>query len=267
MKPGEKIPTDGVITEGRTTVNEAMLTGESRPVERGAGDEVIGGSVNGESAITVEVGRTGEETYLSQVVELVRKAQETRSKTQDLANRAAFWLTIIALGAGAATLVAWLAAGRPLDFAIERMVTVMVITCPHALGLAIPLVVAVSTSLSANNGLLIRNRTAFERARNLDAVIFDKTGTLTEGRFGVSDVVVLADIDETEVLRPAASLESRSEHPIAEGIVGAAKDRGIDLQWCRTSGGRPATTSSRFRWPPARWPRGASCCLPRSARC
>ncbi len=229
VKPGEKVPTDGVIVEGRTTINESMLTGESKPVERGEGDEVIGGSVNGESAFTAEVGRTGEETYLSQVVELVRKAQETRSKTQDLANRAAFWLTLIALGAGSATLGAWLYAGYPLDFAIERMVTVMVITCPHALGLAIPLVVAVSTSLSAKNGLLIRNRTAFERARGLDAVIFDKTGTLTEGRFGVSDVVALADTDEHEVLRLAASPESQSEHPIAAGIVEAARDRGVEF--------------------------------------
>ncbi|MGE0160851.1 MAG: heavy metal translocating P-type ATPase [Gemmatimonadales bacterium] len=227
VKPGEKIPTDGVIAEGRTTINESMLTGESKPVERGEGDEVIGGSVNGESAITVEVGRTGADSYLSQVVDLVRRAQETRSKTQDLANRAAFWLTLVAIVAGSATLVAWLAVGRPLDFAIERMVTVMVITCPHALGLAIPLVVAVSTSLSAKNGLLIRNRTAFERARNLDAVIFDKTGTLTEGRFGVSDVVALADLDESEVLRLAASLESQSEHPIAAGIVEAARDRAL----------------------------------------
>ena len=229
VKPGEKVPTDGTIVEGRSTMNESMLTGESKPVEKAEGDEVIGGAVNGESALTVEVGRTGEETYLAQVVEMVRRAQETRSKTQDLANRAARWLTFVALGSGAATLVAWLVAGQPIDFAIERMVTVMVITCPHALGLAIPLVVAVSTGLSAKQGLLIRNRTAFERARELDAVIFDKTGTLTEGRFGVSDVVALAEVDESAVLALAAALETRSEHPIAAGIVAAAHARGMRL--------------------------------------
>jgi len=227
VKPGEKVPADGTIVEGRSTMNESMLTGESKPVEKGEGDEVIGGAVNGESALTVEVGRTGEETYLSQVVEMVRRAQETRSRTQDLANRAAFWLTLVAIGAGSVTLAAWLFAGQSLDFAIERMVTVMVITCPHALGLAIPLVVAVSTAKSAKQGLLIRNRTAFERARELDAVIFDKTGTLTEGRFGVTDVVALADLSEEAVLRVAASLESQSEHPIAAGIVRSAEDRGI----------------------------------------
>ena len=227
VKPGEKIPTDGLVVAGRTNVNQAMLTGESQPVEKGAGDEVIGGAVNGEGAITVEVRRTGAETYLSQVIELVRRAQETRSRTQDLANRAALWLTLIAVGGGTLTLALWLAAGREFSFALERMVTVMVITCPHALGLAVPLVVAVSTSLSARSGLLIRDRTAFERARELDAVVFDKTGTLTEGRFGVTDIVPLAARSEAEVLRLAAALESRSEHPIAAGIVQAAKERGI----------------------------------------
>jgi Cu2+-exporting ATPase len=225
VKPGEKVPTDGRIVEGHTSINEAMLTGESAPVERGQDDEVIGGSVNGESAITVEVEKTGEETYLSQVIDMVRRAQESRSRTQDLADRAALWLTIIALSAGAITLTAWLAAGRPFDFSLERMVTVMVITCPHALGLAIPLVVAVSTSLSAQSGLLIRDRSAFERSRELDAIVFDKTGTLTEGRFGVTDVVSLSTRDEDEVLRLAAAVERHSEHPIAQGIVNAAEER------------------------------------------
>src|SRR5882724_6806370 len=188
---GEKIPIDGRMVQGRTSVNQAMLTGESQPVEKGEGDEVIGGAVNGEGAITIEVRRTGADTYLSQVVELVRKAQETRSRTQDLADRAALWLTLIAIGGGTVTFVAWLGAGREFSFALERMVTVMVITCPHALGLAVPLVVAVSTALSARDGLLIRDRSAFERARELDAVVFDKTGTLTEGRFGVTDIVPL----------------------------------------------------------------------------
>ena len=229
VKPGEKFPTDGRIVEGHTSVNESMLTGESRPVERGEGDEVIGGSVNGESAITVEVEKTGEETYLSQVIAMVRRAQESRSRTQDLADRAALWLTIVAVSAGAVTLVAWLVAGRAFDFSLERMVTVMVITCPHALGLAIPLVVAVSTSLSAKSGLLIRDRSAFERARALDAIVFDKTGTLTEGRFGVTDVVPLSDRDESAVLRLAAAIERHSEHPIARGIAEAADERGLSV--------------------------------------
>ena len=229
VKPGEKIPTDGLVVAGRTSVNQAMLTGESQPVEKGKGDEVIGGAVNGEGSITVEVRRTGGDTYLAQVIELVRKAQETRSRTQDLANRAALWLTLIAVGAGTLTLVAWLAAGREFSFALERMVTVMVITCPHALGLAVPLVVAVSTALSARNGLLIRDRSAFERARELDAVVFDKTGTLTEGRFGVTDIVPLDGRTEQDVLRFAGALESRSEHPIAAGVVRAAAERGVSF--------------------------------------
>ncbi|MGH7569505.1 MAG: copper-translocating P-type ATPase [Gemmatimonadales bacterium] len=227
VKPGEKVPTDGAIVTGRTSVNQALLTGESQPVERGEGDDVIGGSVNGEAAITIRVTKTGAETYLSQVIDMVRRAQETRSRTQDLANRAALWLTLIAIGGGAATLGAWLVAGRDFGFALERMVTVMVITCPHALGLAVPLVVAVSTTLSARSGLLIRDRSAFERARELDAIVFDKTGTLTEGRFGVTDVVALDGRQESELLRLAAALESRSEHPIAAGIVRAAEERGV----------------------------------------
>ena len=229
VKPGEKVPTDGVIVEGRTSVNEAMLTGESKPVTKGEGDDAIGGSINGEGAITLEIRKTGDETYLAQVIEMVRRAQASRSRTQDLANRAAQWLTYIALGAGASTLIVWLGLGQGFEFALERMVTVMVITCPHALGLAVPLVVAVSTSLSAQSGLLIRDRAAFERARNLEAIVFDKTGTLTEGRFGVSDVVPLADASEDEVLRLAASLEGQSEHPIAGGIVRAAAERGLKL--------------------------------------
>ncbi|MFW6163519.1 MAG: copper-translocating P-type ATPase [Planctomycetota bacterium] len=228
VKPGERVPTDGVLVEGRTTVNESMVTGESTPVEKGEDDEVIGGTVNGESAITVEVRKTGEETYLSQVVEMVREAQQSRSRTQDVADRAALWLTLIALAAGTVTLIAWLAAHREFVYALERTVTVMVITCPHALGLAIPLVVAVSTALAARTGLLIRDRSAFERARNLDAIVFDKTGTLTRGEFGVRDVLALADADEDEVLRLAASVESHSEHPIARGIVAAADERDID---------------------------------------
>src|SRR5437867_2834929 len=228
VKPGEKTPTDGLVVAGRTSVNQAMLTGESQPVEKGEGDEVIGGAVNGEGAITIAVQRTGADTYVAQVIELVRKAQETRSRTQDLADRAALWLTLIAVGGGTLTLVAWLGAGREFSFALERLVTVMVITCPLALGLAVPLVVAVSTALSARHGLLIRDRSAFERARELDAVVFDKTGTLTEGRFGVTDIVSLDGRTEHEVLRLAAALESRSEHPVAAGIVRAATERGVE---------------------------------------
>ncbi|MEE9521860.1 MAG: heavy metal translocating P-type ATPase [candidate division NC10 bacterium] len=229
VKPGEKIPTDGVVVEGRTSINEAMLTGESKSVEKGEGDKVIGGSINGESAIAFGVEKTGEETYLSQVIQLVRQAQESRSRSQDLANRAALWLTLIALSAGGITLAVWLIAGKDFNFALERMVTVMVITCPHALGLAVPLVVAVSTALSARNGLLIRDRSAFERARLLQAVVFDKTGTLTEGRFGVTDIVSLGDDGEDELLRIAASLESQSEHPIAAGVVRGAQEKGISF--------------------------------------
>src|ERR1700730_2210868 len=215
VKPGEKIPTDGVIVEGQTSVNEAMLTGESQPVEKAKGATVIGGSVNGESAITVEVTKTGDETYLAQVIELVRQAQESRSRSQDLATRAAVWLTAVAVGGGAVTAATWLVLGTSLPFAIERTVTIMVIACPHALGLAVPLVVAVSTALSAGNGLLIRDRSAFERARALDAIVFDKTGTLTEGRFAVTDVIPMGGRNEHELLGLAASLESQSEHPIA----------------------------------------------------
>jgi Cu2+-exporting ATPase len=229
IRPGEKVPVDGIIVEGRTTLNEAMLTGESRPVERGENDRVIGGAVNGEAAVSVEVQKTGNETYLAQVIDLVRKAQESRSRTQDLANRAAFWLTVIALSVGGVTLAVWLSLGWDFEFALERTVTVMVIACPHALGLAVPLVVAVSTSLSASRGLLIRDRSAFERARELNVVVFDKTGTLTEGRFGVTDIVPVGGrYSEDELLRLAAGLESQSEHPIAASIVRSAEEKGLE---------------------------------------
>jgi Cu2+-exporting ATPase len=224
VKPGEKIPADGIVVEGATSVNESMLTGESRPVSKTLGEKVIGGSVNGEGAITVEVEKTGSSSFLSQVVELVREAQESKSRTQDLANRAALWLTIIALFAGTTTFVVWLSVlNMDLAFSLERAVTVMVITCPHALGLAVPLVVAISSSLAAKNGLLIRNRASFEKARNIEAIIFDKTGTLTEGKFGVTDTIVFSgDMNEKELIKYAASVESSSEHPIAKGIVSSS---------------------------------------------
>ncbi|MFO8030682.1 MAG: copper-translocating P-type ATPase [Cyclonatronaceae bacterium] len=227
VKPGEKIPADGIVVEGSTNVNEAMLTGESLPVEKKEDDEVIGGSVNDEGSITVKIHKTGDESFLSQVIDLVRQAQESKSRTQDLANRAAFWLTMIAIIGGVITFFAWiLFSTQDINFAINRTVTVMVITCPHALGLAIPLVVAVSTSLAASNGFLIRNRSAFEIARNLNAVIFDKTGTLTEGTFSVTDVLVFNDeTSEDDLLHYAAAVESHSEHPIARGIVQKAGEK------------------------------------------
>ncbi|MGC9307300.1 MAG: copper-translocating P-type ATPase [Thermoplasmatota archaeon] len=230
VKPGEKIPADGVVTAGDSYVNEAMLTGESTPVHKEEGSEVIGGAVNGDGSLEIRVQHTGEDSYLSKVIDLVEQAQASQSSTQRLADRAAFWLTLVALTAGFVTLAAWLLAGQSFVFSIERMATVMVITCPHALGLAIPLVVAVSTTLSARHGLLIRNRTAFENARNITAVVFDKTGTLTEGTFAVSTVQPLTDdYDEAAILQLAASLEQRSEHPIAGAVIDAAEQRDLPL--------------------------------------
>lgn len=228
VKPGEKIPADGHIIEGESSVNESMLTGESKPVTKGKGDEVIGGSINGKGSLKVEVGGTGEEGYLSKVITMVQEAQGKKSKTQKLADRAAFWLTVVSLSVGFGTLAVWLLLGKEFSFALERMVTVMVIACPHALGLAIPLVTAISTALSAQHGLLIRNRTAFENARRIDTLVFDKTGTLTTGEFGVNRIVSLREgRDDAEVLRLASALEASSEHPIAEGIMAAAKEKGI----------------------------------------
>jgi len=222
IRPGEKIPADGDVLEGASSVDESMLTGESVPVAKMPGDRVIGGSVNGEGALTATITATGAESFLAQVIELVRQAQESKSKTQDLADRAALWLTVVALLGGALTFVTWLALGESVAYAMERTVTVMVIACPHALGLAIPLVVAVSTALGAANGLLVRDRMAFENARLIEAVVFDKTGTLTIGRFGVADVTGFGDTDPAEVLALAASIEALAEHPIARAITQAA---------------------------------------------
>lgn len=226
VRPGEKIPADAEVLRGESSVNESMLTGESRPVPKQPGSPLIGGSINGEGSLEAEVRKTGGESYLSQVIDLVRQAQESRSRTQDLANRAASWLTLVALGGGGITFLVWMVWLRQeLAFALERTVTVMVIACPHALGLAVPLVVAVSTALAAGSGLLIRNRAAFESARNIQAILFDKTGTLTEGKFGVTEVVPLTDtLPEEELLKYAASVEAQSEHPIAQGIVAKAGD-------------------------------------------
>ncbi len=227
IKPGEKIPADGVIVAGESSVDEAMLTGESTPVAKKTGGKVIGGSINGEGSLTIEVKGTGKDSFLSQVIDLVKQAQESKSRTQDLANTAALWLTIVALGGGAITFFIWqVVVGQDFAFAIERTVTVMVIACPHALGLAVPLVVAVSTALAASNGLLIRNRVAFEGARKLQAIIFDKTGTLTEGRFGVSDTLILGeDITEDTLRTYAASVDAHSEHPIAKAIAAASDNK------------------------------------------
>lgn len=226
VKPGEKVPADGIVIEGETTVNESMLTGESKPVLKEKGSAVIGGAINGEGSITVKVLKTGKDSFLSQVIELVKEAQESKSKTQDLANRAAVWLTVLALTGGVITFLVWtIIVSKDVAFALERTVTVMVITCPHALGLAVPLVVAVSTAISAKNGLLIRDRAAFEKARNIQAIIFDKTGTLTKGEFGVTDVLTFTDdVTEEEILKYAASVESHSEHPIAKAITTAVNE-------------------------------------------
>jgi len=229
VKPGEKIPTDGTVEKGQSSVNESMLTGESAPVSKEPGLRVIGGAVNGEGSLIVVVERTGDETYLSQVIQLVREAQNSKSQAQDLANRAAFGLTLVALLAGVLTLIAWWSIARDPAMAIERMVTVMVIACPHALGLAVPLVIAVSTSLAASHGLLIRDRMAFERAKDLGAIVFDKTGTLTKGKFGVSEVIVLGDLDRRQILSLAGSVESQSEHPIAAGVVAGAQEERAEI--------------------------------------
>ncbi|WP_342679485.1 heavy metal translocating P-type ATPase [Methanofollis sp. UBA420] len=231
VKPGEKIPVDGVVIEGDSSVNEAMLTGESQPIAKQTGTSVIGGSINGEGSLVVEVRKVGAETYLNQVVELVRRAQESRSHTQDLANRAAFYLVVIALSVSALTFVAWVFLARDTGFAVERAATVMVIACPHALGLAVPLVVAVSTALAAQSGFLIRERQAFERGKDIQAIIFDKTGTLTEGRFGVTDIISFGPLGEDGVVRLAASLEARSEHPIAQGIIRRSQEEGLELAY------------------------------------
>lgn len=227
IRPGEKIPADGHVLDGASYVNESMLTGESVPVRKGADDRVIGGAVNGDGALRVHVTGTGGDSYLTKVVQLVQSAQATKSGTQNLANQVAKWLTVTALTVGIVTFAVWLAAGRDLAFSLERMVTVMVTSCPHALGVAIPLVVAVSTSLSATHGLLIRNRTAFENARKITTIIFDKTGTLTKGSHNVRRVISLGQgFSEDQLLGYAAAVQQNSEHPIAHGILRKWKEKG-----------------------------------------
>ena len=229
IKPGEKVAADGIVMEGESYLNESMLTGESKPVKKEKSDKVIGGSINGNGSLRIKVLHTGKDSYLSKVIKLVQEAQRTKSRTQHLADRAAKWLTYIALGVGLVTLIVWLALGQGTNYAIERMVTVMVISCPHALGLAIPLVVAISTAVSAQNGLLIRNRTAFENSRKITTIVFDKTGTLTKGEFGVTRMEPIGTISRDQMLQYAAALEQSSEHPIAVGILQKAKQGGLEI--------------------------------------
>jgi Cu2+-exporting ATPase len=230
VKPGEKVAADGIISEGESYLNESMLTGESKPVRKTKGDKVIAGSINGNGSIKVTVSHAAKDSYLSQVVKLVEDAQKAKSKTQLLADQAAKWLTIIALVGGISTFLYWYLTGQALSFAMERMVTVIVICCPHALGLAVPLVVAKSTALSAKHGLLIKNRTAFENARKITTIVFDKTGTLTVGKFEVSKIVSLkSELSENEIIRLASALEQKSEHPIATGIMQKGKDLSVTV--------------------------------------
>lgn len=228
IKPGEKVPVDGLVTEGESYVDESMLTGESKPVKKEIGNKVIGGAVNSNGSLKIKVESTGKDSYLNKVVKLVEDAQKVKSKTQNFADRAAKILTFVALGGGVITLVVWLLLGFPFVFALERMVTVMIISCPHALGLAVPLVVAISTSIAAQKGLLIHNRTAFENARLITTIIFDKTGTLTKGSHELQEVKVLNKLfDEKELLRLASGIEQHSEHYIATGLMRKVKELNI----------------------------------------
>lgn len=230
IKPGEKIPADGIILEGSSYVNESMLTGESTPVKKETGASVIGGAVNGDGALRVRVTGTGSSSYLNKVIGMVQSAQGAKSKTQNLANKVAKWLTIVSISVGVITFIVWLTAGRELAYALERMVTVMVTSCPHALGVAIPLVVAVSTTLSATHGLLIRNRTAFENARRLTTIIFDKTGTLTMGSHEVQQVIPLnGQFNASEILQYAGAVQQNSEHHIAHGVMRKLKEEQLEL--------------------------------------
>jgi Cu2+-exporting ATPase len=227
VRPGASVPADGIVSEGASEVNESMITGESRPVKKTTGARVIAGTVNGAGSLRVTVTGTGEQTSLAGIMRLVEQAQTSRSRAQALADRAAFWLTIVAIVAGVVTFLAWMSLRGDPAFAVERLVTVLVISCPHALGLAVPLVIAISTTLGARGGLLVRDRRGLEEARNLTAVVFDKTGTLTKGEFGVVGITGSGRITDQDALRLAAAVEQDSEHTIAQGIVRSAKERGI----------------------------------------
>ena len=230
IKPGEKIPADGFVLEGSSNVNESMLTGESVPVKKEKESNVIGGSVNGDGMLKIKVTGVGSESYLNKIITMVQSAQHAKSKTQNLADKVAKWLTIISITVGVVTFVYWYSVENNLSFALERMVTVMVTACPHALGVAIPLVVAISTTFAAVNGLLIRNRTAFENARNLTTIIFDKTGTLTKGSHEVQKVFPLTnDYSADDVLRYTAAVQQHSEHHIAQGVLRKLKEKKLEL--------------------------------------
>ncbi|MFO7734477.1 MAG: heavy metal translocating P-type ATPase [Candidatus Aminicenantes bacterium] len=229
VRPGAKVPVDGLVKSGGSSVNEAMVTGESRPVDKSPDDKVIAGTVNGQGSLRVVVTGTGERTALAGIMRLVEQAQSSRSRAQALADRAAYFLTLAAIGAGGLTLAGWLASGAALDFAVTRMVTVLVIACPHALGLAVPLVIAISTTLGARSGLLVRDRRGLEEARSLDVVVFDKTGTLTMGEHRVVETVTSPGIEREEALRLAAAVERDSEHPIAQALLKSAGEQGIEV--------------------------------------
>jgi Cu2+-exporting ATPase len=234
VRPGGSIAVDGEVREGHSSVNESMITGESRPVGKHAGDHVIAGTVNGEGSLRVTVTGTGDRTALAGIMRLVEQAQTSQSRAQALADRAAYWLTVVALAAGVVTLVGWLIVAAEPAYAVERLVTVLVIACPHALGLAVPLVIAISTTLGARNGLLVRDRRGLEEARLLNAVVFDKTGTLTLGEHRVVAMRAAAEVEESEALRLAAGIERDAEHPVAKAIVTSAIERGLTLP--RTTG-------------------------------
>lgn len=230
IKPGEKIPADGIVIDGSSYVNESMLTGESVPVQKSKDQKVIGGAINGDGALKVKVNAVGDDSYLNKVIVLVQEAQSAKSNTQNLADKVAKWLTVISIIVGIGTFIFWLVTGQSLSFALERMVTVMVTACPHALGVAIPLVVAISTTQSATHGLLIRNRTAFENARKLTTIIFDKTGTLTKGSHEVQNLIPLKNhYTSDQLLQYAASVQQNSEHHIAHGIMKKLKENKLQL--------------------------------------
>lgn len=230
VKPGTKIPADGTIIDGDSDVNESMMTGESKPVSKKEGDQVIAGAINGDGALKVRVANIGEKTFLAGVMRLVAEAQASKSRLQILSDRAAFYLTIVAVGGGIITLIAWLLAGADVAFAVARLVAVLVIACPHALGLAVPLVASISTTKAAHNGFLVKQRIALEAARTIDTVLFDKTGTLTKGEFGVIDIWSTSGHTTDEVLILAASLDALSEHPIARAVVTEAKKKELSLR-------------------------------------
>jgi Cu2+-exporting ATPase len=234
VKPGEKIPADGVILEGSSYVNESMLTGESVPVQKKKDDKVIGGAINSDGVLKIHVTDAGDDTYLQKVIGMVKTAQSAKSDTQNLADKVAKWLTLVSIAVGVVTFIVWFSSGQSLSFALERMVTVMVTSCPHALGVAIPLVIAISTTLSATHGLLIRNRTAFENARNLTTIIFDKTGTLTKGAHEIQQIIVRdQQFSADQILQYAGAVQQNSEHHIAHGVIRKLKEKGLEL-WAST---------------------------------